>query len=84
MEKRSFTTKVIFSDGNRVAFKNTLFYPEGGGQLADIGTITWGNQTSKVVDVKKVGDVILHHLDGKAPSKGTEIKELLMMIIVQV
>ena len=77
MEKRSFTTKVIFSDGNRVAFKNTLFYPEGGGQLADIGTITWGNQTSKVVDVKKVGDVILHHLDGKAPSKGTEIEGII-------
>ena len=74
MEKRSFTTKVIFSDDNRVAFKNTLFYPEGGGQLADIGTISWGNQTSKVIDVQKVGDVVLHHLDGKAPSTGTEIK----------
>ena len=77
MEKRSFTTKVIFSDDNCVAFKNTLFYPEGGGQLADIGTITWGNQTSKVVDVKKVGDVILHHLDDKAPSKGTEIEGII-------
>jgi len=73
MEQRSFSTKVIFSEDNRVAFENTLFYPEGGGQLADVGTISWSNQTSKVVDVQKIGDVIVHHIDGRSPPTGTVI-----------
>ena len=37
--------------------KNTLFYPEGGGQLSDIGIIKWDNGECKVVDVKKIGKV---------------------------
>ena len=55
MEKRSFSSTVIFSEKNKIALKNTLFYPEGGGQLGDIGIIEWDGKKSKVVDVQKVG-----------------------------
>ena len=73
MEKRIFNSKVIFSDKNQIALENTLFYPEGGGQLGDKGIIEWNNQSSEVVDVQKVGDVVIHHIKGELPSVGEQI-----------
>ena len=73
MEKRSFNSKVIFSEKNKVVLKNTLFYPEGGGQLSDTGIIKWDNGECKVVDVKKIGKVVVHHVDGEGPPLGTII-----------
>ncbi len=73
MEKRSFSSTVIFSENNKIALKNTLFYPEGGGQLGDIGIIEWDGKKSKVVDVQKVGDVVVHQIEGNAPSIGITI-----------
>ncbi len=73
MEKRSFSSTVLFSEKNKIALKNTLFYPEGGGQLGDIGIIEWSGKKSKVVDVQKVGDVVVHQIEGEAPSIGTTI-----------
>ena len=73
MEKRSFTSEVIYSEKNQIALKNTLFYPEGGGQLGDKGIIEWKNQSSEVVDVQKIGDVVVHYIDGEIPPIGTKI-----------
>ena len=73
MEKRSFTSKVLFSEDGKVVLENTLFYPEGGGQLSDIGTIKWEDKETKVVDVKKIGDVVVHHVKGTIPAVGTII-----------
>ncbi len=73
MEKRIFNSKVIFSDKNQIALENTLFYPEGGGQLGDKGSIEWNNQSSEVVDVQKVGDVVIHHIKGELPPVGEQI-----------
>jgi len=52
---------------------STLFYPEGGGQLGDIGFLEWNGQKSKVIDVQKIGDVVLHQIKGAVPPLGTEI-----------
>jgi len=41
----------------------TCFYPQGGGQLGDRGTLRFGGQTVKVVDVQKFGGTIVHSLD---------------------
>jgi len=73
MEKRSFTSEVIFSEKNQIALENTLFYPEGGGQLGDKGIIEWNNQSSEVVDVQKIGDVVVHHIKGEVPPIGVQI-----------
>ena len=73
MEKRIFNSKVIFSDKNQIALENTLFYPEGGGQLGDKGSIEWNNQSSEVVDVQKVGDVVIHRIKGELPPVGEQI-----------
>ena len=73
MEKRSFKSIVLFSDKNKIALKNTLFYPEGGGQLGDTGIIEWNGKKSKVIDVQKIGDVVSHKIEGEIPSIGTKI-----------
>ena len=73
MEKRSFSSEVVFSSKDKISLKNTLFYPEGGGQLCDTGVINWDGKQSQVIDVKKVGDVVVHHLEGETPQIGTKV-----------
>ena len=73
MEKRSFSSEVVFSDIGQISLKNTLFYPEGGGQLSDTGVIAWSGKESQVVEVQKVGDVVVHRLEGETPPVGTQI-----------
>ncbi len=51
--------KILFSEGKNVVLDRTPFYPEGGGQASDIGTINGLN----VVDVQKIGDVIIHEME---------------------
>jgi len=73
MEKRSFSSEVVFSDIGQISLKNTLFYPEGGGQLSDTGIIAWSGKESQVIEVQKVGDVVVHRLEGETPPVGTQI-----------
>ena len=64
-EKREFTAKVLAVRDNIVVLDQTYFYPEGGGQEADHGTIGW----DRVVDVQRSGPSILHFIDGKLKLK---------------
>jgi len=64
-------------DNCYVVFDKTLFYPEGGGQPADSGSLEFGNKKCKVVDVQKVGKVIVHKVDGDVPKQGTKVKGLI-------
>ncbi len=66
-------SKVLQSAGKYIVLDKTPFYPEGGGQEADHGTIG-GN---RVADVQKVGDVIVHILEeveAKGIRKGAEVE----------
>ncbi|ABU81380.1 alanine--tRNA ligase [Ignicoccus hospitalis] len=60
---KEFDAQVIGSNRNYVILDKTAFYPEGGGQAADTGVIASGDESYRVVDVQKVGDVIVHVLD---------------------
>ncbi len=59
-----FEAKVqtVLEDGSIILDK-TLLYPEGGGQPADHGTLEKGGVTFQVVDVQKVGDIVVHKLE---------------------
>jgi alanyl-tRNA synthetase len=56
-------------DGYDVVLDQTMFYPEGGGQPADHGTISTDEATAEVTDVQQRGDVIVHKTD-TSPGKG--------------
>ena len=61
---REFTATVVAVDtvAGRVALDRTAFYPGGGGQPADTGTLTFDGQTAAVTQVKKEGDLVWHTL----------------------
>ena len=63
---REFDTTVIAVDGNRVALDATYFYPTGGGQPHDTGTLG----SAHVSEVRKEGDAVWHTLQGPVPSVG--------------
>ena len=55
-----------------LVLKQTPFYAESGGQVADQGIIVQGKLIWKVVDVRKEGDHIVHVCTGDSlPQKGT-------------
>jgi alanyl-tRNA synthetase len=62
-----------FFDGYAV-IDQTLFYPEGGGQPADTGTMVSSESMVRVDDVVKVGEVILHHISGGILQRGDRVK----------
>ncbi len=66
-----FKAKVLkVFPGGYVVLNHTVFYPRGGGQEPDRGTIGG----AKVVDVEKYGDVVIHRVEGKAPKAGAVVK----------
>ena len=66
-----FTARVVkVFPGRHVVLNRTVFYPRGGGQEPDRGTIGG----SKVIDVERYGDIVIHRLEGKAPRVGTQVR----------
>ncbi|WP_407570662.1 alanyl-tRNA editing protein [Deinococcus altitudinis] len=77
-QERTFTATVTATDGQRVALDRTLFYPEGGGQPCDSGTLDWPGHTAQVSDVQKdngraAGETVWHTLDGQPPEVGSRV-----------
>ena len=48
---------------NQLILDKTPFYPEGGGQVGDTGTLMVGTKEIKVLDTKKENNVIIHYID---------------------
>jgi alanyl-tRNA synthetase len=71
-----FEAKVLDSVDGFVILDQTLFYPEGGGQPADMGYLTVGKDERsavKVVDVRDAEGVILHKIENAGISKGATV-----------
>jgi len=60
-------------DGYDVVLDQTMFYPEGGGQPADTGTLATDETTVTVRDVQREDGVVLHRTDGD-PGKGEFVR----------
>jgi len=56
-----------------VVFDQTAFYPEGGGQPADQGVLKFNTKQSDVVEVQKIGNVIVHVVKGQIPREGDRV-----------
>ena len=61
----------VLPDQRSVVLDRTAFYPGGGGQPCDFGSLTIGGATYPVDKVKKQGDDVLHFLGGDAPLPAT-------------
>ncbi|MCR5432064.1 MAG: Maf family nucleotide pyrophosphatase [Lachnospiraceae bacterium] len=57
----------------RVVLNETAFFPEGGGQECDTGTITCGDITANVIHVSEESDGIITHLTDKALEAGSAV-----------
>ncbi len=69
-----FDAQVTGTLDGSVILDRTLFYPEGGGQPADHGTIEHAGQVFNVVDVQKAGDVVLHKAEPEGLQPGDHVK----------
>jgi len=71
-----FDAIVTDVNGDWVALDRTAFYPGGGGQPYDLGTLSAAGQTWNVLKVKKEGDTVRHQLDareGPVPPAGSQV-----------
>ena len=67
---RTFEATVTEVREDGVALDRTAFYPGGGGQPCDVGTLSAGGQTWQVTKVGRVDGAVLHRLEGGAPVAG--------------
>jgi len=72
---RVFEGRVVRVIRNYVVLDRTAFYPEGGGQACDLGYFILPNGSRvKVVDVQKVGDVVVHKVEGGGITEGLVVR----------
>jgi len=58
---QEFDAKVLkIIDNHLVILDKTAFYPNSGGQVCDVG---WLGDSSKVINVEKVGNIIVHEVE---------------------
>jgi len=69
-----FNAQVIEHLEGGVVLDRTAFYPGGGGQPCDYGTLTVAAETWPVHGVKKVADKILHLVEGQLPPIGAQVE----------
>ena len=70
---KNFQARVLGTEGSSMFLDQTAFYPRGGGQPGDRGTVEGDHGTAWVTDVSKKNDVIVHELYGDMPSKNSVI-----------
>jgi alanyl-tRNA synthetase len=71
---REFKAKVLRVIGDYVVLNQTAFYPEGGGQPADVGILESKRVKARVKNVLKVGGVVLHHVEPSSFKQGQLVK----------
>lgn len=67
------TVVAVDAEAGRVALDRTAFYPGGGGQPNDIGTLALDGVNIQVTQAKKEGDLVWHWLSGGLPAEGQAV-----------
>ncbi len=70
---QNFTATVTAQVEGGVVLDRTAFYPGGGGQPNDVGTLTAGDQVWAVHKMGKVGGEIVHFIQGDLPAVDTTV-----------
>lgn len=69
-----FKANVLKILDNMVVLDRTAFYPKGGGQDYDTGSFLLDGTGVKVVESQKIGNVVLHTVEGSVlPKEGQEV-----------
>jgi misacylated tRNA(Ala) deacylase len=70
---RRFPATVTAADGESVQLDRSAFYPGGGGQPHDCGTLTDGARTWSLTGARSEAGDVWYRLDAPAPAVGTEL-----------
>ena len=71
---KEFEASVVKLEGREVILDRTAFYPGGGGQPPDKGSLGIGPIEAMVVDVRREGGEIVHVMDKPIPDTVQELK----------
>ena len=71
---REFEARVVELSGREVTLDRSAFYPGGGGQPPDKGTLGIGPIRASVVDARREGGAIVHVLDNPIPETVRELR----------
>ena len=69
-------TAVAAADSPLIKLEESPFYPEGGGQVSDSGSVNWDGQGARIADVYRLGDDQVIRLDEStpAPEPGSRVR----------
>ncbi len=70
---REFDAVASASEGNAVLLDRLAFFPGGGGQMADRGTLSWQGQEAVVTGFERRAGTPWVLLDGPAPAPGVTV-----------
>lgn len=71
---------VVATDGESIVLDRTVFYPMGGGQPGDSGSISWDGGKADVIDTRYGEDGAIRHLvveDSDLPAEGASVTAVL-------
>jgi misacylated tRNA(Ala) deacylase len=71
---REFEARIVELSGREVVLDRTAFYPGGGGQPPDKGTLGIGPVRASVVDARREGREVVHVLDNPIPDTVRELE----------
>ncbi|HLJ61197.1 MAG TPA: alanyl-tRNA editing protein [bacterium] len=71
---REFDATVTTVDGRAVSLDRTAFYPGGGGQPSDTGTLAWSDGQTRVTGQRRDGGTIWHVLEDAGPARDSSVR----------
>jgi misacylated tRNA(Ala) deacylase len=74
---RECVARVVAADEDYIVLDRTVFYPVGGGQPGDTGSISWEGGRTEVIDTRKGEDGAIRHLiaaGATLPAEGTPVR----------